>query len=75
MILEEKQPCFVPAVKGKREKHGKAEMVSALKLKKGLKWGQETYLGALVEIHEGHNVEVHDSFAGILKEFKDIMPS
>ena len=30
MILEEKQPCFMPAVKGKGEKHGKAEMVSAL---------------------------------------------
>ena len=30
MILEEKQPCFVPAVKGKAGKHDKAEMVSAL---------------------------------------------
>ena len=39
MILEEKQPCFVPAVKGKAEKHGKAKMVSALQLKKGLKRG------------------------------------
>ena len=50
-------------------------MVSALQLKKWLKRGQETYLGALVEIHEGHNVEVLDSFSRILKEFKDIMPS
>ena len=39
MILEEKQPCFVPTVKQKGEKHGKAEMVSALQLKKGLKRG------------------------------------
>ena len=29
----------------------------------------------LVEIHEGHNAEVPDSMVGILKEFKDIMPS
>ena len=75
MILEEKQPCFVPAVKGKAKKHGKAEMVSALQLKKGLKRGQETYLAALVEIHEGHDAKVPDSVIGILKEFRDIMPS
>ena len=74
MILEEKQPYFVPAVKGKAEKHGKAEMVSALQLKKGLKRGQETYLAALVEINEGHDAEVPDFVAGILKEFRDIMP-
>ena len=30
---------------------------------------------ALVEIHEGHNAEVPDSVAGIIKEFRDIMPS
>ena len=30
---------------------------------------------ALVEIHEGHNAEVLDSMAGILKEFRDIIPS
>ena len=30
MILEEKQPCFVPTMKGKADKHGKAEMVLAL---------------------------------------------
>ena len=29
----------------------------------------------LVEIHEGHDVEVPDSMAGILKEFRNIMPS
>ena len=29
----------------------------------------------MVEIHEGHNVEVPNSVAGILKEFRDIMPS
>ena len=75
MILEEKQPYFVPAVKGKAEKHSKAEMVLALQLKKGLKRGQDTYLVALVEIHEGHDAEVPDFMVGILKEFKDIMPS
>ena len=75
MILEEKQPCFVPAVKGKAAKHGKAEMVSALQLKKGLRQGKETYLSALVEINEGHDAKVPDSVAGILKEFRDIMHS
>ena len=30
MILEEKQPYFVPVVKGKWKKHGKAKMVSVL---------------------------------------------
>ena len=30
MILEEKQLYFVPVVKGKRKKHGKAKMVSVL---------------------------------------------
>ena len=75
MILEEKQPYFVPAVKGNAEKHGKVEMVSALQLKKGLKRGQEIYLAALVEIHERHDAEVPDSVARILKEFRDIMPS
>ena len=44
-------------------------------MKKGLKRGQETYLAALVEIHEGHNAEVPDFVVGILKEFRDIMPS
>ena len=29
----------------------------------------------LVEIHEGHNAEVSDSMVGILKEFRDIVPS
>ena len=35
-------------------------MVSTLQLKKWLRRGQETYLAVLVEIHEGHNVEVPD---------------
>ena len=75
MILEEKQPCFVPAVKGKAAKHGKAEMVSALQLKKGLRQGKETYLSTLVEINEGHDAKVPDFVARILKEFRDIMHS
>ena len=29
----------------------------------------------LVEIHEGHNAKIPDLVAGILKEFRDIMPS
>ena len=44
-------------------------------MKKGIKQGQETYLAALVEIHEGHNAKVPNFVVGILKEFNDIMPS
>ena len=74
IILEEKQPCFVCAVKEMGERHSKTEMVSALQLKKGLKRGQERYLAALVEIHEGRNAEVLESMAGILTKLRDIIP-
>ena len=52
---------------------GQPEMLSAIQLKKGLKWGQDTYVATLIEIKEGKSVEVPDSMVKILKEFKDVM--
>ncbi|RVW21233.1 hypothetical protein CK203_114573 [Vitis vinifera] len=53
MVLEEKQPCFVQALRAKDGGKGQPEMLSAIQLKKGLKRGQETYVAALIEIKEG----------------------
>ncbi|RVX03852.1 Transposon Tf2-2 polyprotein [Vitis vinifera] len=75
MVLEEKQPCFVQALRAKDGGKGQPEMLSAIQLKKGLKRGQETYVAALIEIKEGQTMEVPDSVVKILKEFSDVMPA
>ncbi|WKA00341.1 hypothetical protein VitviT2T_018703 [Vitis vinifera] len=75
MVLEEKQPCFVQALRAKDGGKGQPEMLSAIQLKKGLKRGQETYVAALIEIKERQSMEVPDSVVSILKEFKDVMPA
>ena len=75
MVLEEKQPCFVQALRAKDGGKGQLEMLSAIQLKKGLKRGQETYVAALIEIKERQSMEVPDSVVSILKEFKDVMPA
>ncbi|KAF3771576.1 hypothetical protein EJ110_NYTH60137 [Nymphaea thermarum] len=49
VIMDEKSPCMVPVTSMKRNK-GKAAMISALQLKKGLKHGEETYLVAIREV-------------------------
>ncbi|RVW19037.1 Retrovirus-related Pol polyprotein from transposon 17.6 [Vitis vinifera] len=71
VVLEEKQPCFVKALRTKDGGKGQPEMLSAIQLNKGLKKGQETYVAALIEIKEGQSVEAPDSVVKILKEFKD----
>uniref|UniRef100_A0A5K0WUF4 Uncharacterized protein n=1 Tax=Nymphaea colorata TaxID=210225 RepID=A0A5K0WUF4_9MAGN len=48
-IMDEKSPCMVPVTSIKKDK-GKAAMISALLLKKGLKHGEETYLVAIREV-------------------------
>ncbi|KAF3785472.1 hypothetical protein EJ110_NYTH27764 [Nymphaea thermarum] len=48
-IMDEKSPCMVTAISVKKDK-GKAAMISALQLKKGLKHGEETYLVAIREV-------------------------
>ena len=75
MVLEEKQPCFVQALRAKDGGKGQPEMLSTIQLKKGLKRGQETYVAALIEIKEGQTMEVPDSVVKILKEFSDVMPA
>ena len=75
VVLEEKQPCFVKALRTKDGSKGQPEMLSAIQLKKGLKKGQETYVAALIEIKEGQSMEVPDSVVKILKEFRDVMPA
>ncbi|RVX04754.1 Retrovirus-related Pol polyprotein from transposon 297 [Vitis vinifera] len=75
MVLEEKQPCFVKALKTKDGGKGQPEMLSAIQLKKRLKKGQETYVAALIEIKEGQSVEVLDLVIKILKKFRDVMPA
>ena len=75
VVLEEKQPCFVKALRANDGAKGQPEMFSAIQLKKGLKKGQGTYVAALIEIKEGQSVEVPDSMVKILKEFRDVMPA
>ena len=75
MVLEEKQPCFVEALRANDGGKGQPEMLSAIQLKKGLKKGQETYVAALIEINERQSVDVLDSVVKILKEFRDVMPA
>ena len=75
MVLEEKQPCFVKALRAKNGGKGQPKMLSAIQLKKGLKRGRETYVAALIEIKEGQYMEVPDSVVKILKEFKDVVPT
>lgn len=74
MVLKEIQPCFVQALNLKDDDKGHPEMLSAIQLKKGLKWGQDAYVATLIKIKEEQFVEVLDSMVGILKEFKDMMP-
>ncbi|KAL6321338.1 hypothetical protein AAG906_016393 [Vitis piasezkii] len=69
MVLEEKQPCFVQALRAKDGGKGQPEMLSAIQLKRG----QETYVAALIKIKEGQSMEVPDSVVKILKEFKDTL--
>ena len=75
LVLEEKQPCFVKALRAKDGGKGQLEMLSTIQLKKGLKKGQETYVAALIEIKEEQSVEVPNSMVKILKEFRDVMPA
>ena len=75
MVLEESWPCFVQASRAKDGGKGQPEMLSAIQLKKGLKWGEDTYVATLIEIKEGQSMEVPDSMVKILKEFRDVMPA
>ena len=73
VVLEERQPCFVQALRENDDGKGQPEMLSAIQLKKGLKQCYDTYVAALIKIKNGQSVEVPDSVVKILKEFKNVM--
>lgn len=75
LIADEKQPCFVSGhAVNKRTREVKGGCLSAIQVQKGLRKGDVTYLAALIEIKPDVQVEVPDEVAGLLKEFKDVMP-
>nr|XP_029117999.1 uncharacterized protein LOC114913497 [Elaeis guineensis] len=78
MIHDEKKPyfvtrCNIPSNAGVREP--KMEMVSAMQLARGWKWGQMTYVAALIDVGPDETAEVPKEVAEILQEFDDVMPS
>ena len=73
VVLEERQSCFVQALRANDGGKGQPEMLSAIQLKKGLKQSYDTYVAASIKIKNGQSVEVSDSVVKILKEFKDVM--
>ena len=78
LILDEKQPCYVPVRRGagnSKTSKGKEPMVSAMQVEHGLKKGEMTYLATLIEMKQDKYVKVPDSVAGLLEEFADVMPS
>ena len=53
VVLKERQPCFVQALRANDGDKGQPEMLSTIQLKKGLKQGQDTYITALIKIKDG----------------------
>ena len=77
LILDEKQPCYVPVRRGagnSKTNKGKEPMVSAMQVEHKLKKGEMTYLATLIEMKQDKYVEVPDAVVGLLEEFADVMP-
>ena len=53
VVLKERQPCFVQALRANDGGKGQPEMLSTIQLKKGLKQGQDTYITAFIKIKDG----------------------
>ena len=53
VVLKERQPCFVQALRANDGDKGQPEMLSTIQLKKGLKQGQDTYITAFIKIKDG----------------------
>ena len=53
VVLKERQPCFVQALRANDGDKGQPEMLSTIQLKKGLKQGQDTYITASIKIKDG----------------------
>ena len=73
VVLKERQPCFVQALRANDGGKVQPEMLSTIQLKKGLKQGQDTYITALIKIKDGYFVEVPNSIIKILKEFRNVI--
>uniref|UniRef100_A0A803N1U0 Uncharacterized protein n=1 Tax=Chenopodium quinoa TaxID=63459 RepID=A0A803N1U0_CHEQI len=81
LIGDEDGPCFVKGVPSpshpNRVRHDfkhNLEFCSDLQVRSAVAKGQPTFLAALVEISPDKSVEVPDEVAGVLDEFKDVMP-
>ena len=72
MIASEKSPSFVP-VEGQVTE--KPMMQSASQFKLGIKRGETTMIAALVDIKLDQVVEIPNSVAEVLNEFRDVMPA
>ena len=72
MIASEKSLSFVPVEGQVMEK---PLLQSASQFKSGVKKGETTMIAALVEIKPDHVVDVPDSVAEVLDEFRDVMPA
>ena len=74
LIMDEKQPCFVPSINKPPKRPSGEKTLSALQLEKGLRKGEQTYVAAIIEIKPDKQVEVPDAIAPILSRFTNVMP-
>ncbi|XP_052117210.1 uncharacterized protein LOC127747411 [Arachis duranensis] len=69
-VMEKGSPCMVPTV----SKVGGPPILSAMKLKKGFKKGEITYLALLHEESTSEREDVPPKIKEVLEENKDVMP-
>ena len=74
LIMDEKQSCFVVSISKPPKRPSGEKTLSALKLEKGLRKGEHTYVAALIEIKPDKHIEVPDVVVPILRRFADVMP-
>ena len=72
LIMEESHLLFVARLQ--RKKKGNGALFLAMQLEQGLKRGELTYMEALLALKPNKVMEILDEVAGILSEFKDVMP-
>lgn len=70
-IMKEASPCMISVA---CNESGKDKTLSALKLKKGVKRREVTYLAMLKSKDEPDEEAFPPTINGFLKEFKDVMP-
>ena len=74
LIMDKKKPCFVVGISNSPKRPSREKTLSALRLEKGLRKGEHTYVMALIEIKKDKYVEGPDAIAPILSRFADVMP-